>query len=50
MRLGAGHRVGPFERTAELGAPSIVSALETLAPRRSRFEVPAGLLRSIGKT
>jgi 3-hydroxybutyryl-CoA dehydrogenase len=50
MRLGAGHRVGPFERTAELGAPWIVSALETLAPRSSRFEVPAGLLRSIGKT
>jgi 3-hydroxybutyryl-CoA dehydrogenase len=50
MRLGAGHRVGPFERTAELGADSIVSALETLARGNSRFEVPAGLLHSVGKS
>ncbi|HEX5014717.1 MAG TPA: 3-hydroxyacyl-CoA dehydrogenase NAD-binding domain-containing protein [Candidatus Limnocylindrales bacterium] len=44
IRLGTGHRIGPFERTAELGGPAAVAnALEAYAARGPRFEVPAGL-------
>jgi 3-hydroxybutyryl-CoA dehydrogenase len=41
MRLGAGHRVGPFERTAELGgAAGVVELLSSTSAGEPRFEVP----------
>jgi 3-hydroxybutyryl-CoA dehydrogenase len=47
MRLGAGHRVGPFERTRELGgASSVRAALAAMAGGGPRFEVPAILRES----
>ena len=43
MRLGAGHRVGPFERTRELGGPAaLVAALRAIPG--PRFEIPPLLL------
>jgi 3-hydroxybutyryl-CoA dehydrogenase len=45
MRLGAGHPIGPFVRTAAMGGPAaVVAALERLAPGGSRF-MPAPALR-----
>jgi 3-hydroxybutyryl-CoA dehydrogenase len=47
MRLGAGHRVGPFERTRELGgADAVVAALEANGPFGDRFAVPHALRES----
>jgi 3-hydroxybutyryl-CoA dehydrogenase len=44
MRLGAGHRVGPFERTAELGGPvAVADELESLREKGARFAVPANV-------
>ncbi len=44
LRLGAGHRLGPFERVRKLGGPAVVrerlAELEDLGPR---FEPPPGL-------
>jgi 3-hydroxybutyryl-CoA dehydrogenase len=38
LRLGAGHPIGPFERTDRLGGSvAIVAALESLAPSGDRF-------------
>ena len=49
MRLGAGHRVGPFERTQELGGPSaLVAALGSYEPDGSRYEIPPLLLDTVG--
>jgi 3-hydroxybutyryl-CoA dehydrogenase len=49
MRLGAGHRVGPFERTRELGGRAAVAdQLRALVDRGARFEVPAGLANAAG--
>jgi hypothetical protein len=49
MRLGAGHRVGPFERTAELGgATALAAALGRLVDRGPRFEIPKALSESDG--
>jgi 3-hydroxybutyryl-CoA dehydrogenase len=52
MRLGAGHRVGPFDRTAELGGPAaLVAALDAIPLPGPRFEMPPLLLetaRSVG--
>jgi 3-hydroxybutyryl-CoA dehydrogenase len=45
MRLGAGHRVGPFERTAELGGPAaLVVAIDAIPTPGPRFEMPSNLL------
>jgi 3-hydroxybutyryl-CoA dehydrogenase len=45
MRLGAGHRVGPFERTAELGGPgALVAAIDAIPIPGPRFEMPSNLL------
>jgi 3-hydroxybutyryl-CoA dehydrogenase len=45
MRLGAGHRVGPFERTAELGGPvALVAAITAIPIPGPRFEMPSNLL------
>jgi 3-hydroxybutyryl-CoA dehydrogenase len=44
MRLGAGHRVGPFERTAEFGGPlAVADELESLREKGARFAVPANV-------
>ena len=45
MRLGAGHRVGPFQRTRELGGPAaLVAALDAIPLPGPRFEMPPLLL------
>ena len=45
MRLGAGHRVGPFQRTQELGGPAaLVAALRAIPLPGPRFEIPPLLL------
>ena len=43
MRLGAGHRVGPFQRTQELGGPAALVAALGAIPG-PRFEIPPLLL------
>jgi 3-hydroxybutyryl-CoA dehydrogenase len=44
LRLGAGHPVGPFARTRDLGGPgTLVEELRALAPLGERFQVPAAL-------
>jgi 3-hydroxybutyryl-CoA dehydrogenase len=44
LRLGAGHPIGPFERTTELGGPSAVLAqLDRLRVHGPRFEPPERL-------
>jgi 3-hydroxybutyryl-CoA dehydrogenase len=44
VRLGAGHPIGPFERTDRLGgASAVVAALESLAASGDRF-LPAPAL------
>jgi 3-hydroxybutyryl-CoA dehydrogenase len=51
MRLGAGHRVGPFERTQELGGPrALVDAISAIARPGSRFEMPQRLLDTANAT
>jgi 3-hydroxybutyryl-CoA dehydrogenase len=46
MRLGAGHRVGPFERTTERGGPAeVAAALHAHAAFGPRFEIPGTLRR-----
>jgi 3-hydroxybutyryl-CoA dehydrogenase len=51
MRLGAGHRAGPFERTAELGGPqAIVAALRATPSGEPRFETPTALLAAAEPT
>jgi 3-hydroxybutyryl-CoA dehydrogenase len=47
MRLGAGHRVGPFARTEELGGPAaLVAALDAIPLPGPRFEMPPLLLET----
>jgi len=47
MRLGAGHRVGPFQRTRELGGPAaLVAALDAIPRPGPRFEIPPILLET----
>jgi 3-hydroxybutyryl-CoA dehydrogenase len=47
MRLGAGHRVGPFERTRELGGPAaVVDAIDAIPLPGPRFEMPPLLLET----
>jgi len=47
MRLGAGHRVGPFERTRELGGTdAVVASLEANLAFGDRFAVPGALRES----
>ena len=47
MRLGAGHRVGPFERTRELGgSAALVASLEANNAFGDRFAVPQALRES----
>ena len=47
MRLGAGHRVGPFERTTELGGPAaLVAAIDAIPLPGPRFEMPPLLLET----
>ena len=47
MRLGAGHRIGPFERTQELGGPAaLVAALAAIPLPAPRFEMPPLLLET----
>jgi 3-hydroxybutyryl-CoA dehydrogenase len=41
LRLGAGHPVGPFERTAALGGPAVVAkSLAAHAANGPRFDIP----------
>jgi 3-hydroxybutyryl-CoA dehydrogenase len=48
MRLGAGHRVGPFERTMELGGPAaLVAAIDAIPRPGPRFEMPPVLLETV---
>jgi len=50
MRLGAGHRVGPFERTAELGGPAaLVAAIDAIPLPGPRFEMPPLLLETASR-
>ena len=50
MRLGAGHRVGPFERTGELGGPAaLVVALDAIPLPGPRFEMPTLLLETASR-
>jgi len=45
LRLGAGHPMGPFERTTELGGPGVVLAsLRRFRTLGSRFEAPPQLV------
>src|SRR6478672_2605296 len=47
MRLGAGHRVGPFERTRELDGPAaLVDAIDAVPLPGPRFEMPPLLLET----
>jgi 3-hydroxybutyryl-CoA dehydrogenase len=47
MRLGAGHRVGPFERTEELGGPAaLVATLDAIPLPAPRFDMPPRLLET----
>jgi 3-hydroxybutyryl-CoA dehydrogenase len=51
MRLGAGHRVGPFERTTELGGPAaLVAAIDAIPLPGPRFEMPPLLLETVATT
>jgi 3-hydroxybutyryl-CoA dehydrogenase len=50
LRLGAGHRVGPFERTQELGGPAaLVAALDAIPSPEPRFEMPPLLLATASR-
>jgi len=47
LHLGAGHRVGPFARTQELGGPAaLVAALDAVPLPGPRFEMPPLLLET----
>jgi len=48
MRLGAGHPMGPFERTAAMGGPAaVLAALESLPPGGPRFVPAPALLEAV---
>jgi 3-hydroxyacyl-CoA dehydrogenase len=47
LHLGAGHHIGPFARTKELGGPAaLVAALDAIPLPGPRFEIPSLLLET----